>query len=63
MGFPDSSAGRESLCNPRDPDLIPGLRRSSGEGVGYPLQHSCLETPTDRGARPAIVPGVAESRT
>ena len=62
MGFSGSSAGRESVCNPRDPDLIPGLRRSSGEGVGYPLQHSCLENPTDRGARPAVA-GVAKSRT
>ena len=30
--------------------LIPGLGRSSGEGKGNPLQHSCLENPMDRGA-------------
>ena len=30
--------------------LIPGLRRSSGEGNGSPLQYSCLENPMDRGA-------------
>ena len=40
MGFPGGSAGRESAYNAVDPDLIPGLGRSSGEGVGYPLQDS-----------------------
>ena len=39
-GFPDSSAGKESICNPGDPDLIPGLGRSPGKGIGYPLQYS-----------------------
>ena len=39
-GFPGSSAGKESTCNAGDPDLIPGLGRSSGEGIGYPLQYS-----------------------
>ena len=29
---------------------IPGLGRSPGVGNGYPLQYSCLENPTDRGA-------------
>ena len=24
MGFPDSSAGKESVCNAGDPSLIPG---------------------------------------
>ena len=40
MGFPDSSVGKESACNAGDPNLIPGLGRSAGEGVGYPLQYS-----------------------
>ena len=40
MGFPGSSAGKESACNARDPGLIPGSGRSSGEGIGYPLQYS-----------------------
>ena len=40
MGFPGSSAGKESACNASDPSLIPGLRRSRGEGIGYPLQYS-----------------------
>ena len=38
--FPDSSVGKESTCNAGDPGLIPGLGRSAGEGVGYPLQYS-----------------------
>ena len=40
MGFPDSSVGKESACNAGDPGSIPGLGRSPGEGIGYPLQHS-----------------------
>ena len=40
MGFPGSSAGKESTCNARDPGSIPGWGRSSGEGIGYPLQYS-----------------------
>ena len=38
MGFPDRSVGKESACNAGDPGLIPGSRRSPGEGTGYPLQ-------------------------
>ena len=40
MGFPGSSAGKESTCNARDPSSIPGLGSSTGEGIGYPLQYS-----------------------
>ena len=39
-GFPDSSVGKESVCNAVDPRLIPGSGRSAGEGIGYPLQYS-----------------------
>ena len=39
-GFPDSSVGKESACYAGDPGLIPGSGRSSGEGIGYPLQYS-----------------------
>ena len=35
----------ESACNARDSGSIPGSGRSSREGNGYPLQHSCLENP------------------
>ena len=34
------SVGKESACNAGDPCLIPGLGRSPGEGIGYPLQYS-----------------------
>ena len=37
---PDSSVGKESNCNAGDPGSIPGLERSAGEGIGYPLQYS-----------------------
>ena len=40
MGFPDNSVGKESACSARDPGSIPGLGRSTGEGIGYPLQYS-----------------------
>ena len=40
FGFPDSSVGKESACNAGDPGLIPGLGRSAGEGIGYPLLYS-----------------------
>ena len=33
-------AGKEPTCNARYRGLIPGWGRSSGEGIGYPLQHS-----------------------
>ena len=39
-GMNGSSVGKESACNAGDPDLIPGLGRSAGEGTGYPLQYS-----------------------
>jgi len=42
-GFPGGSTGKESTCNARDLDLIPGLERSLGGGHGNPLQYSCLE--------------------
>ena len=35
-----SSAGKEFTCNAGDPSLIPGLKRSPGEAIGYPLQYS-----------------------
>ena len=32
--------GKESTCNAGDPSSIPGSRRSTEEGIGYPLQCS-----------------------
>ena len=43
--------------------LIPGSRRSLGEGNGNPLQYSYLENPMDRGAWWATVPGITKSQT
>ena len=48
---------KESTCNVGDLGLIPGLRRSSGEGKGYPLQCSGLENSMD------LVYAVTKSQT
>ena len=41
MGYAGtSSVGKESACNAGDPGLIPGLGRSAGEGISYPLQYT-----------------------
>ena len=52
------SAGKESACNVRDLDSIPGLGRSPGEGKGCPFQYCGLENSMD-----CIVHGVTESDT
>ena len=46
----------------RDMSSVPGLGRSSGEGHGNPLHYSCLKNSMDRGAWPATVHWVSESR-
>ena len=58
LGFPGDLDGKESACNVGDPDLIPGLGRSPGEGNDYPLQYSALENSMD-----SVVHGVAKSWT
>ena len=57
LGFSGGSAGKESACNAGDPGLIPGLGRSLGKGICYPLQYSGLENSMD-----CIVHGVTESQ-
>ena len=47
LGFPCSSAGRESTCNVGDLVSIPRLGRFFGKGKGYPLQYSGLENSMD----------------
>ena len=47
----------------RDMGSIPGPGRPPGEGNGNPLQHSCLENPTDRGAWRATVHEAPKSQT
>ena len=55
MGFPGGSVVKNLPVNAGDLGLIPGLGRSPGEGTGNPLQYSCLENPTDRGAWQATI--------
>ena len=57
QGFLGGSVGKESACNAGNLGSVPG------EGHGYPLQYSGLETPIDRGAWWAIVLTVAHSWT
>ena len=40
VGFPGSSAGKESACNAGDPGSIPRSGRSPGEGNGHLFQYS-----------------------
>ena len=56
--FPCGSAGEESACSAGDLGSIPGLGRSPGEGKGYPLRYSGLESSPD-----CIVHRAANSRT
>ena len=63
MAFHNGSVGKESACSVEDTGSIPGSGRSPGDGNGNPLQHSCLENPTDREAWKAAVRGVTKSQT
>ena len=47
LGFPGGSAGKESICNVGGLGSILGLRRSLGEGKGYPLQYSGVDNSKD----------------
>ena len=40
VGFPGSSAGKESACTAGDPGSIPRSGRSPGEGNGHLFQYS-----------------------
>ena len=40
MGFPGGSDSKESAYNVGDLGSVPGLGRSPGEGLGYPLVFS-----------------------
>ena len=50
VGLPWWLSGKESTCNARDADSVPGSGRSPGEGNGNRLQYSCLGNSVDRGA-------------
>ena len=62
IGIFGGSDGQESARNVGDPGLIPGSRRSPGEGNGYSFQYSCLENSMDRGASWTTIYGVTKSR-
>ena len=57
--LPHGSVGKESTWKAGDLSLIPGSRRSPGEGNGNPLQYSCLENPMGRGTWRATLHGIA----
>ena len=40
LGFPGSSAGKESTCNAGDPGSVSGSESCPGEGIRYLLQYS-----------------------
>ena len=63
MSFSGGSDSKKSAYNVGDLDSIPKSERSPGEGDGYPLQYSCLESQMDKGAWKTTVHGLAESDT
>ena len=51
LGFPGDASGKDLPVNGGDithMGLIPGWRRTPGEGHDNPLQYSCLENLMDR---------------
>ena len=52
-----------NIGDERNAGLIPWSGRSHGGGHGNPLQYSCLESPTGRGAWQTVVHRVSQSRT
>ena len=59
---PGGSDGKNSVCNAGDPDSIPGLGRSPGEGNGYPPAFLPGEFHEQRSLVGYIVHGVTKSR-
>ena len=57
----DLAVAAASAGDVRNTDSIPRSGRSPGGVHGNPLQYSCLENLTDRGAWQATVRGVAKS--
>ena len=65
-GFPGGSTVKNlpaSSGDTGDGHSVPASGRSPGGSNGNPLQYSCLENPTDRGAWQATIHGVAKSQT
>ena len=63
QGFPGGAAVKNLPADTRDTGSTPGSGGSPGGGNGNPLQYSCLENPTDRGAWRDTVHGVVKSLT
>ena len=55
LGFPGSSAGKESACNAGDPSSIPGSGRSSEEEIGY-FQYSWASLVAQLVKNPSAMP-------
>ena len=60
LGLLGGLADKESTCKARYLGLIPGLRRSPGEGNYYPLQYSGLENSMDYSPRGNKQPDMTE---
>ena len=60
LGPPQWPISKDSACNVGDAGSTPRSGRSPGRRNGNPLQYSCLENPTDRGAWRATVYGVTK---
>ena len=54
--FPGNSAGKESASNAGYPGLIPGLGRSPGKGIEYPLQYSWASLVAQLEKNPSAMP-------
>ena len=63
MVFPIASYGKERTCNAGHLGSIPGLGRSPGEEMVTQSSFLAWRIPMDRGARRAIVHGIAELST
>ena len=63
--WPPNWLSQERIClqGRRHAGSIPGSRRSPGGGNGDPLQYSCRDNPTDRGAWQATVHRVKKTQT
>ena len=61
-GFPSGTSGKEPAHQHRRHRFDPWVRKIPGGGHGNPLQYSCLENATDRGAWQAIVIGLQRVR-
>ena len=62
LGLPRWLSGKESACQAGDAGSVLALDRSLRDGNDNPLQYSCLENSTSRGAEQAKVLGVTKNQ-